>query len=469
MRGTPWAAALVAALVATAPLVGCSGGAGTASGPTTSPTTSPATSASTSAATGTGPGPEAAGLFDQGSLHEFRITLAPEALARLDADPAAEEYVEGSLTFDGAAVGTVGVRYKGSIGAFAGCVTGTDWTHPSGAKACTKLSIKLKVNWADPEAELLGARHVLLHSMNLDPTMLHERLGYWLFGAMGVTAPRSNHARVVVNDGFVGVFALTEDVDGRFTRHRFGDGAGNLYKEVWPFDASGRARAAAEMLMGLETNEDDAPTAEVISTFAAEVAAAPDGTVADVVARWADLDALLRLFVVDRAIRNDDGPLHWYCFGQCAPHNFFWYEDPTGRTVALIPWDLDNAFDNYVVGNRTGIVTAIADEWGSVTNDCRPFPYGPASLQQRSAACDPLIAALATRTADYDRIRAELVAGPLSAAAIDPLIDAWVAQIEPSVAEAARLHADAPSVEAWKAAVTALRDALATARAGPGR
>ena len=29
-----------------------------------------------------------------------------------------------------------------------------------------------------------------------------------------------------------------------------------------------------------------------------------------------------------------------------ATHNFYWYEDPTAELIHLIPWDLDNAFDN---------------------------------------------------------------------------------------------------------------------------
>ena len=116
----------------------------------------------------------------------------------------------------------------------------------------------------------------------------------------------------------------------------------------------------------------------------------------------------MRTFVVDRAIRNDDGPLHWYCFGPCAPHNFYWYEEPTEETVTLIPWDLDNAFDNMSGGGVAGTVTFIADPFGQITNDCQPFPFGALGLLQLSAACDPLIGAVSTLTAEFDQIRAEL-------------------------------------------------------------
>jgi hypothetical protein len=75
-------------------------------------------------------------LFDQSVVRTFEINLPAESLAKLDADPAAEEYVEGSLTLDGETIERIGVRYKGSIGAFLGCTEGPNPFEPSGAKTC---------------------------------------------------------------------------------------------------------------------------------------------------------------------------------------------------------------------------------------------------------------------------------------------------------------------------------------------
>ncbi len=62
-----------------------------------------------------------------------------------------------------------------------------------------------------------------------------------------------------------------------------------------------------------------------------------------------------------RAIRHDDGFLHWYCSEDgCASHNFYWYEEPNNKKVNLIPWDLDNAFENII--KNANPVTPIADE-----------------------------------------------------------------------------------------------------------
>ena len=411
-------------------------------------------------------------IFDQERLHTFELTLSDEALAQIDRNPSAEEWVLGSLTFEGETIDRVGIRYKGSIGAWVGCLSDPDWTDPSGHKVCTKLSMKVKVNWDDSNREFHGLRRLQLHSMNLDPSQMHERLGYWLFREMGVPAPRSVHARLIVNGTYVGVFALTEQIDGRFTRHNFDDGTGNLYKEVWPLHA-GYVTGDLFFVEALKTNEDENPSIELIKNFGSEVkAAGPDGA-AEVVDRWMDVDEVLAWAVVDRTIRNDDGPFHWYCFGECRPHNYYWYEEPTAGTLHLIPWDLDNAFQNIVKDSNP--VTPVADAWGEITRDCQRFGYGDWGLLQRSAACDPVFAAWATFDDDYRRLLDEFLDGPFAEELVTAQVEAWVAQIADATTEAADAHDDAVSVRKWTGAVDGLLAALDHARSvarkprdGPG-
>ena len=69
---------------------------------------------------------------------------------------------------------------------------------------------------------------------------------------MGVPAPRSVHARLIINGQFNGIYALTEQIDGRFTRENFDDGTGNLYKEIWPITNSGVAMPAEPLQNALK-------------------------------------------------------------------------------------------------------------------------------------------------------------------------------------------------------------------------
>ena len=120
-------------------------------------------------------------LFDQDALYTYELIIPEENLAFLNNDPAAEEFVSGSIVFQGDTLSPVGIRYKGSIGAFVGCTSGLGWTNPSGSKTCTKLSMKIKTNWEGREDKFYGLNKLQFHSMNLDDSQMRERLGYDLF------------------------------------------------------------------------------------------------------------------------------------------------------------------------------------------------------------------------------------------------------------------------------------------------
>lgn len=402
-------------------------------------------------------------IFDQDSLYTFELNIPGPSLAKINANPAAEQYVEARLIFQGDTISPVGVRYKGSIGGFVGCVSGSDWTNPSGFKTCTKLSMKVKINWNGREERFFGLKKLQFHSLNLDPTQLRERLGYWLYREMGVPAPRSVHARLIVNGTFSGVYALTEQIDGRFTRYHYDDGKGNLYKEIWPITMDGHAYLDQAYINALKTNEDENPTVERIRGFGEEIAATPPDSMQAVIKKWMKVDEIIAYAVVDRAIRNDDGAFHWYCNGSsCENHNFYWYENPSQNTLHLIPWDLDNAFEN-IVSNRNP-VTPIADDWGGITANCTPFSYGQFQFQQRSAACDKLTAGWASFTEEYEDLLTQFKDGPFAEAQTDALLDAWAAQIRAATLEASQTHSDALKVADWEAAVADLKASLVVAR-----
>ena len=177
-------------------------------------------------------------IYDQDKLHKFEIFIDSDDLEEINSDPALEKYVNAHLVFENKVVKDVGIRYKGSIGAWVGCLSNNDWTNPSGYKTCPKLSMKIKFNFNE-EKQFYGLKKLQLHSQNLDPSKMRERLGYYMYRNFGVVAPRSNHALVYINDVFSGVYANTENIDGPFTNKHFDDIGGNLYKEVWPIKSNG--------------------------------------------------------------------------------------------------------------------------------------------------------------------------------------------------------------------------------------
>lgn len=405
-------------------------------------------------------------IFDQSQLHTFELTLSEENLAFLDGDPTAEEYVEGSLTFNGETIDRVGIRYKGSIGGFVGCTSEFnfgDLRNIGGEKTCTKISMKVKINWEDTDDTFFGLKKLQFHAMNNDPTMLRERLGYHLFREMDIAAPRAVHARLVVNGEFVGLFALIEQIDGRFTRENWDDGSGNLYKEVWPV-LNDEPATDDDLFAGLKTNEDEDPTYGQIQGFASAILDADEAGRRDAIRDWMSVEEIASYVAVDRTIRNDDGAFHIYCggpFDGCRPHNFYWYEEPTAETMHLIPWDLDHAFSNLIRPENP--VTPLADEFGEISNNCEPISSF-AGFSQISSACDPLMATFASFDDEINAKKAEFLAGPFAPETVDALLEAWTAQIRDAVIEADQAHADAAPETSWDRSVDYFRDQLAWAR-----
>lgn len=398
-------------------------------------------------------------IFDQGSLRTYHLTIPNSSLNAINANPAVEQYVEGMLVFEGDTISPVGIRYKGSIGGFVNCVSGDDWANPSGSKICTKLSMKVKINWEGREEKFYKLRKLQFHSQNLDPSQMHERLGYWLFREMGISAPRSVHAKLNINGEYAGLFALTEQIDGRFVNYNFDDDEGNLYKEVWPLDSWGNPTPAYRYINALKTNEDNDPNVDIIHTFGTLLSNAEDSELPSIVEEYMDIGKIIRYAVVDRAIRHDDGPFHWYCGGgACTNHNYYFYEEPNRKKLHLIPWDLDNAFENIITNSNP--VTPIADAWGQTTNNCKPFSYGSFGFWQWSASCDPLTATWTSFEDEYAAAKLELINGPLLPSRANAMIDKWADQIYQATQDASTAHHDAISIADWQAELSKLKSQL---------
>ena len=385
-------------------------------------------------------------IFDQESLHTFELKILGASLRMIDSDPVKEEYIEGILIFEGDTLSPVGIRYKGSVGAFVGCTSGKNPLQPSGKKICTKLSMKVKIDWKGRKHKFYDLTKLQFHNQNNDPSQMHERLGYWFFRSMGVPAPRSVHAKLIINGKYSGLYALTEQIDKNFVRFNFKETNGNLYKEVWPINHKGEPQKDRKLLGGLKSNEETNPDLSLIKTFGELIADSDSIESRKIVSDYMNINQIISYAVVDRAIRNDDGVFHWYEFGQGPfSHNYYWYEEPIKEKIHLIPWDLDNAFENLTSENP---VTFIPDRWGEVSNDCKSFPYGEWGFWQRSASCDKIIKVWTTYKKEYGELQNKFSSSYIDEA--NNLIDKWSIQIQDATLEASKMHKDALPVRKWE-------------------
>lgn len=380
-------------------------------------------------------------IYNQDKVRTFELIIKNDDLAKLNFDPTKEEYVEAALIFEGDTISPVGVRYKGSIGAYAGCLSNPDWANPSGQKTCEKLSLQIKINWKDRKERFFDLNKLQFHSQNYDKSQLRERLAYWLFGQMGVPSPRSVHARLLINKRYSGLYGLTEEIDNRFAEYFYKEGKGNIYKEVWPVKANGELQSDNAFINALKTNEEQQDI-NLIKEFGKAITASNATNSKDVVRKYMNINEVMSYIVVDRAIRHDDGPFHWYCDNEtvnsCVNHNYYWFEDKKNKKMHLIPWDMDGTFE-HVIRNANDY-TSLADKWGETSKDCVPFARGSGSKKQRSAACDKLTAAWVGFGQEYGTIKSEFQNNFIANNKLLFQFDKWAKQIEPFIIEADNFH-----------------------------
>ncbi|MGL1935422.1 MAG: CotH kinase family protein [Fibrobacterales bacterium] len=396
-------------------------------------------------------------LFDESIVRTYNILIHPDSLAYLDRDPWVEDYVEGDLVLDGDTIQKVGIRYKGSFGAFTHCTT-----NKPGSKTCTKLSLKIKFSWDDASKgrRFYGQKKLNLHSMNNYQSYLREKVGYWIFQEMGVPSPRTQFVRVLINNKLSGLYLLTENIDSRFAKnspHYFANDEGNIYKETPPLMINGEPFPDYVHIAGLRSNTST-PDVSGMLKFANALSTAQGAGVTTALSEWTDVSQMVKFFMVSRAINNGDGPFYWSVHRYTQPswwyevtvpspphtnHNYFFYEDPVLQKFHMVAWDLDYSLYDITDDTRTPQLGA-------------PALY-PCNMSEQTLdmMCDKFTAGIMlfeneyrTAVADYlDRVHPQ----------IHGKIDTWAALIRQTVIEASSHHGDAPTLGAWEGDISVLK------------
>jgi hypothetical protein len=280
---------------------------------------------------------------------------------------------------------------------------------------------------------------------------------------MGIPSPRTAFCKVFINGQFEGLYLHVEEMDGRFVDAWQPDSDANLFKEVWPLSWDGTAPTEQKMIDALRTNEKKLDVAK-LRAFALELEAATDlPAVRAAIEKWMDVEQALSLAALTLALDDDDGAFHWYALDETSasaatPHNFYWMEDPARGKFRLLPWDLDKAFQQ-VANPDTSNAIELLDAWGSTSHDCQNYGSG---WRQRSAACDKLVAGMASYKERYQAKLQATLEGPL--AKVDALVAAWTARLEPVIAALPTTNGQRITPSNWKNGVTNLQQEIASAR-----
>jgi hypothetical protein len=304
-------------LCAALALAACGGGGAASSTTPTPPSPTPSS----------GPGPVAGDpIFDQGRLHDVRISIDPADWHSLQENFRTNQYYAADITLDSTVVRQAGIRSRGS-----------------GSRSATKPALKFDFNKYVSTQEYGVYKTMDLDNQIQDPTFLRERLSFAVFEAMGIPAPHNSFARFFVNGQYWGLYQVTEPISKPFLKARLGEESGNLfdYQYSYPYDFSflgDDPREYVPVPFEPQTNEDHLDATGLVDFFRTINGASDAMFTADIGA-WLDREKFLTYLAVENALAENDGLV-----GELGANNFYLYQYGGQRRFVFLPWDKDTTF-----------------------------------------------------------------------------------------------------------------------------
>jgi hypothetical protein len=261
------------------------------------------------------------------------ITISPEAMLRLDADPflAADEV--GLFTDSEGVEHPVSLNYRGAY------------------QLLNVMSAYDLRNWKVKLEDGGSWQRRSEWNFNYEPH-LRQKLAYDLFRFAGVAVPGAQHVLLRINGEDALLYLAYEDPDNaNWLWDQFGNEDGDLYKAAtdlpdepvcWA-DLTWLGAADSDYLChyNKKTNRQCAPDdLAVIREFITELNEIADSEFSDWLESHVDVDGFLSYLVVSNFLAN------WDSYPQ-RPKNYWLYQDLRAGNMVYVPWDLDGTFNPY--------------------------------------------------------------------------------------------------------------------------
>lgn len=256
-------------------------------------------------------------FFDKDSIHTIRLNFKQcnywDSLSYYKKKQDSLEvplYMEASVTIDGKTLYTCGVRFKGE----------SSYQFYPGKKKPFRIKFDRYIKGQDYD----GLREINLNNNFKDPTMIREKMYLDMMKKYGLPAPRATYAKVYLNDKYLGLYLVTENIDDVFLETRFGSSNGNLFQgePLANLVYLGNDQAKYYQRYVLRNNRKKNDWSDLVKF----IRIINDSTLneTDYVKKLEahmDLDKCLKAWAVNNLLGNIDAYNMFY------PHNYFIYHD----------------------------------------------------------------------------------------------------------------------------------------------
>jgi hypothetical protein len=268
-------------------------------------------------------------FYDTTVLRTIAITFDDANwLALLRANYASETNIRADVVVDGVTYPDVGVRIRGN----------TSYTGlPSGSE---KFSLKLTMDFVDPEQKLMGYDSINLNNGFHDPTFMRE-VTYNNFVAQFIPNPRANHVVVTLNGQNWGVYINVQQPDKSMLRRYFenedGVRIGCSNNPNGPGLAYNGANASG--YTAYEVNNDGGVVNPIVSALIPVTFALSN----EPLSTWQNIDTLFAIdpsiwsVTLENMLSDDDSYINKGC-------DFMTYRDPLDNRLHLIQRDANETF-----------------------------------------------------------------------------------------------------------------------------
>lgn len=244
----------------------------------------------------------------------------------------------GSITIGDETFDKVAIRYKGN-----GTIADAGRT--------IRKSFKIDLDRHGGEGTFLASKGINLHCGVADPTRTRETIGYSLYRAAGVPAPRTTLAEVRLtvpgkyDRELLGVYTVVEPADKNFLRAHFGDASGLLMKPEGgqAVDVRNLSYRSDEWSKYEQAYAPKRPATEAegkrMVAFFRLIHKSTDDDFQKEIGNYLEIDTYLRFLAMTSLEANMDS---FFALG----HNFYLYLHPKTGRLHFFPWDLDRSFAN---------------------------------------------------------------------------------------------------------------------------
>jgi hypothetical protein len=317
-------------------------------------------------------------FFNDTVLQDVRIVMSSRDWQTLKARAAENIYYPADLTWNAVTVRNIGIRSRGGS-----------------TRNGVKPGLRVDINRYLTNQEFLGLKAFSLDNMYSDSTLVRESVTMKMFERMQLPASREAHARLYVNNEYVGAYVIIEAIDRTFLERRFGaeeaqvESGGYLFEYEWtaPYflDYLGPRLEAYAPLFKPQTRDTDSianlygPLEEMIRT----INESADDDFAAAVGKHLDLNLFMKYLAVEAFMDESDGLV-----GAEGMNNFDLYRFRSGLSQFL-PKDKDGSLaslddsitsrlDSNVLVRRAMGVPALREAYLNALRQCEALAGEPA-------------------------------------------------------------------------------------------